>query len=497
MKKVLIFGGTTEGRVIAETLSKNGISIHVCVATEYGRQVLKEKKNLHILEGRLDFEAMKKLCHENHYDFIIDATHPFATVVSRNVMECAKTENIPMIRFERDVNMDGKRNLFYADTPEECKKILLQTPGKILLTTGSKDLNIFCSDPSLRKRITARVLPGMESLKLCYDNGLEGKQIIAMQGPFSKKMNMVQIEDSGISILVTKESGKTGGTDLKIEAALEEGIKCIVIKNPLAQKKDFSDTDNYFSCTSLHEVYSLLGKKLSVYVAAANNGEHAGTNKINVHLIGIGMGNAKTMTMEAVEKMENAQIIFGAPRILEGINSKTKKIPYYLSKDIIPILKKSMESEKPAENVCILFSGDTGFFSGASKLQDDLHSLKNVSVNIIPGISSMSYLASKTGLSYQDAEVISLHGTEKKIWLPKLNESLSKEKKIFILTSGIKDVHEIGKLVYDYNESAGKKYKVASGFQLSYENERVEIMEPQDCLSLNDNGLYSIFLFME
>ncbi len=496
MKKILIFGGTTEGRIIAETLSANGSSIHVCVATEYGRQLLKEKNGLHIFEGRLNLGAMQKLCHENDYDLIIDATHPFATAVSQNVRECARTEKIPLVRFERNVNMDENQNLIYADSPEECKEILLQTSGKILLTTGSKDLNIFCSDPSLRKRITARVLPGMESLKNCYDNGLEGKQIIAMQGPFSKKMNMVQIEDSGISILVTKESGKTGGTDSKIEAALEKGIRCIIIKNPAAQKEDSLSSENYFSCTSLNELYNFLEQNFSVYVTAAND-KPKDTNRINVHLIGIGMGNAENLTIDAAGKIKNAQIIFGAPRMLERINAKAEKFPYYLSKDIIPILKESMESENPAENVCILFSGDTGFFSGAFKLQNDLRNLKNVNVNILPGISSMSYLSAKTGLSYQDAEIISLHGTEKKIWLPKLNGALLKGKKIFILTSGIKDVHEIGKLVYDYNEAAEKKYKVASGFQLSYENERVEIMEPQDCLSLIDDGLYSIFIFTE
>lgn len=489
MKKILIFGGTSEGRIISETLSKNEICVHVSVATEYGKQLLKKSPFLHIFEGRLDVLAMQELCHCNHYDLLIDATHPFATEVSENIKKCAVEENLPLIRFERNTEKDRNVNLIYVDDEIQCRDLLVKTTGKILLTTGSKNLATFCKNQLLRERLVVRVLPGMESLELCYKNNLEGKQIIAMQGPFSKNMNIAQIEEYGISVLVTKESGKTGGADLKIQAALEKGIQCIVIKNPSGTKNEPCIYAKYTKCDSLNKVYETVEKKLNLSINRQN--------KINLFLIGVGMGHRKNMTLEAAEKIKNADLIFGAERLISGIETNAKKLPYYLSKDIIPVLNEAVNVAQKIENVCILFSGDSGFFSGANNSKKDLEKLENISIEVLPGISSMSYLASKIGTAYQDAEIISLHGTKEEEWLPKMNEALSKFKKIFLLTSGIKDVQQLGKIISGYNEKAEKKYKMAVGFQLSYENEQIKIINPEECFAFTEEGLYSILLFTE
>ncbi|MCQ2613352.1 MAG: precorrin-6y C5,15-methyltransferase (decarboxylating) subunit CbiE [Treponemataceae bacterium] len=515
MKKVLVFGGTTEGRKIAETLSDNNIFVHVSVATDYGRQVMEEKENLKILEGRLDAASMQLLHEKNGYDAVIDATHPFATAVSENIKQ-SFAGTVPLIRFERNVQNgeteeSGKflaaaqteessdktaeesdekpGQILYADSAEQCRELLLQTQGRILLTTGSKDLNVFCKDDFLKERIVARVLPGLESISLCRENKLEGRQIIAMQGPFSKKMNIAQIEDYGISVLVTKESGKTGGTDTKIQAAVEKGIKCIVIKNPSLHKADSSSDKNCITVNSFDKFYTCLESILGVRINTAAD--------ICVNLIGIGMGSAKNMTVEAAEKISNADVIFGAERMLSGINAKAEKYPYYLAKDIVPLLNDFIKSGRSLENVCVLFSGDTGFFSGAAKLSEELRSLGQISMKILPGISAMSYLAAKTGINYQDAVIISLHGTEENVWKPKLSASLAEGRKIFLLTSGVKDVHKVGKQVWECNKSADLHYRMATGFQLSYENENVRIIDPEDCLSFTEEGLYSILLWTE
>ena len=101
------------------------------------------------------------------------------------------------------------------------------------------------------------------------------------------------------------------------------------------------------------------------------------------------------------------------------------------------------------------------------------------------------------GIPYQDAEIISLHGIGKNVWLPKFEAALSNTKKIFILTSGLKDLHEAAKLILDYNRNAVVKYKMAVGFMLSYENESTEILEPEKVLSLKEEGLYSAFIITE
>ena len=79
MCKVIVFAGTTEGREIAEFLDRRQIPGHICVATEYGEQLLPESPVLEISHQRLDLEEMKVLFQEKDPDIVVDATHPLRT----------------------------------------------------------------------------------------------------------------------------------------------------------------------------------------------------------------------------------------------------------------------------------------------------------------------------------------------------------------------------------------------------------------------------------
>ena len=210
MKRVLIFSGTTEGRHLAEHLMKAGIFCDVCVATEYGAQVMEEAPLLQLHTGRLTVDEMKQLYELCEPQVVVDATHPFATVVSSHIRESLKETDIPYIRLERTQQEASYDVKTYADCTAVVQALEL-TQGNILLTTGSKELAAFCCSETLRKRLIVRVLPGAESLALCYENGLEGNQIIAMQGPFSEEMNTAIYHQYEICHMVTKESGSIGG----------------------------------------------------------------------------------------------------------------------------------------------------------------------------------------------------------------------------------------------------------------------------------------------
>ena len=92
-EKILIYAGTTEGRMLAEKLAERGIKSDVSVATEYGNQVMEESEFIHVLQGRLDPEQMMRLYEKNNYDLIIDATHPFAQIVSENIKDSVEKYN--------------------------------------------------------------------------------------------------------------------------------------------------------------------------------------------------------------------------------------------------------------------------------------------------------------------------------------------------------------------------------------------------------------------
>ena len=260
MKNVLIFSGTTEGRRLAETLVKNGIFCHVCVATEYGLQVMESSELMQVHMGRLDVDAMKELYADIRPDVVIDATHPFAKIVSENIRESLQNRGIPYVRLERRLDAEedfGKEEVF-ADSQAVCQALLARQ-GNILLTTGSKELHIFCRDERLRKRLIVRVLPGMESLSLCYENGLEGNQIIAMQGPFSEEINTAIYRQYDIRHMVTKESGSIGGMEEKLSAARKMGIRSYVIARP---KTDTGNWQIYDEKEILAALEDLLGCRL-------------------------------------------------------------------------------------------------------------------------------------------------------------------------------------------------------------------------------------------
>ena len=466
MNRIVIFSGTTEGRMLAQTLSENGIHCIVSVATEYGEIVMPEMDGVTVHKGRMDLEEMQKFITQSEVAAVVDATHPFATAVSENIRESLKNTEIPYIRLQRETSdialnkdtiQENHSDVILCSDATECADFLSFTDGNILLTTGSKDLATYSRKEALKDRLFVRVLPGLESLSLCEKNGICGKQIIAMQGPFSLEMNRALIRQFDIKYLVTKESGRTGGFLEKIKAAEAEGITACVIGNP--EKQNSGDS------------FAQVCRKISEITGK--------TIKNQIALIGTGMGNEQTLTMEATEKIREADYIFGAERLLRIIkNEQAVRYPYYLAADIVPELDRLSGC---GVKVVILFSGDTGFYSGCGKLYES-------SVRIYPGISSVSYFAALTGYSYQDAAVLSIHGhgaeTE---WIGNLTETIRFSAKTFLLMSGKEDVQKLGRLLQKYHL---QNCKVLAGFQLSYPQEKVLALTPEACEHVEETGLY-------
>ena len=118
-KKIAIFAGTTEGRLLAERLAGSKVRADVFVATEYGKEEIPKASNLHVYDGRIDENGMEDLFREKRYDLILDATPPFAKVVTANIREAAKKTDTPFLRILRDGGRSGIR----VQTLEEIQKM--------------------------------------------------------------------------------------------------------------------------------------------------------------------------------------------------------------------------------------------------------------------------------------------------------------------------------------------------------------------------------------
>ena len=245
-RKAVLFAGTTEGRLLAAYLTGLGCRTVVCVATEYGRDVLEQDglaggtdgkgpddRLLDIRQGRLDQKSMEGLLEEVRPGMVIDATHPYAAEVSENIRRaCTAFPHILFIRCLRRESGAWDNPVIRVPDVRAAVQWLAGQEGNILVTTGVKELSAFCSLPDYRKRIYARVLPSVESEDMCRTLGYEGRHIIAMQGPFSMEMNLALLREFKCRFLVTKDGGKAGGMEEKLEASRAAGVRTLLIDRP-------------------------------------------------------------------------------------------------------------------------------------------------------------------------------------------------------------------------------------------------------------------------
>lgn len=464
MNKVLIFSGTTEGKRLAVTLSDNHIPCVVCVATEYGQYVMPSLPDVRIHQGRMDAAQMTAFMQEEAFCAVVDATHPFAVEVSKNIRESAGIGKLPYLRLKRDTGITADESVEAAQTirvrdAKECAELLSKTEGNILLTTGSKELSVYSQNQALLSRLFVRVLPGVESISLCEKAGIFGKQIIAMQGPFSLELNRALIQQFQIRHLVTKESGRAGGMLEKLQAAEQEGITGYVIGNP---EKEEEGLTFFEVCKSLSKLCHI-------------------TIKNQVFLMGLGMGSEDSRTLSVKKELEEADYLFGAKRLLDSVSVTAKKYPYYLKQDILPVLEELSGS---GARIGVVFSGDTGFFSGCSKLYEALLERTDCNTVILPGLSSVSYLAAGTGYSWQDGAIVSIHGHgEGEQWCAELLEKVRHTEKTYLLTSGIADVRLVGRYL---RQSGLAHCRILTGCQLSYPEESIESLTPEECEQLEE-----------
>ena len=366
MQEVLVFAGTSEGRNLARQLAQNEILVTVCVATQYGREVLEEEMDsrIQVRIGRLTKVQMEELLLSRSWWAVVDATHPFAVEVSKNIAQACEKQKKKYLRLLREDDSFGRISKYregtviYVESVLEAVKYLNQSQGNILLTTGSKDLSLYVQGIQDISRLYVRILPNGPEVENCHNLGLKGRQIICMQGPFSTALNVALLEEFQVSVLVTKETASAGGFPQKLEAAAQTGVQTVVIRRPKEEG------------VSLEEILGYFGVKKEKYI---------GQRKIT--LAGIGMGALSSMTREVYEECEKADLILGAARMLDTIKELSKPMQnLYQSQEILDYV----ETHPQYQNIVVLLSGDVGFYSGAKKLQETLEGV--CSLRILCGV---------------------------------------------------------------------------------------------------------------
>ena len=440
MNKILIFAGTSEGREITEFLSGNGAPVYVCVATSYGKELLPENELVTVSDERLGQAQMCALIKELMPPFVIDATHPYASEVTENIKNACAGENTEYIRLVRKSLEVSGGDIIYADSVADAVSKLEGTKGNILAATGSKELIEYTKLEDYKERVFARVLSTPEVVSACAELGFEGKNLICMQGPFSKEMNMALLRQFGCRYMVTKESGAPGGFEEKYEAAKECAASLVVVGRPAAEEG-----------FGIKELKAMLCGRLGL------------RPRQKITLAGTGMGSFSNMTKEVYDAYYGCDLLIGAQRMVKNARPGQDVFIEYNAEKIAQYIKDHPEYG----NITIALSGDAGFYSGAKNLLEVLPE----GAEILPGISSLSYFAAKTGVSWEDAVPVSLHGQNMNIV-----GLLKEHRKVFAIVGDKDTIGNICQKLSDYGMGDTMVY---IGERLSYENESI------NCASAN------------
>ena len=225
--------------------------------------------------------------------------------------------------------------------------------------------------------------------------------------------------------------------------------------------------------------------------------------KKHLFLVGLGMGDENFLTAQAKNALREAQIIFGGERILEiarkilleegnpseNAEAPSKKIPFepiYRAEEIFAYLSGHLDFSRAA----VVFSGDTGFFSGAAafcerfRVKPGMTEVKpgmteagaDWEISLLPGIASPLYFASKLHKSWQKWKMLSLHGA-------KCNtiEQIRKNPACFFILSGIEDVRMVGKKIEKaLKNGVLSSVKCSLGSNLSYDVEKIIQIQPKE-----------------
>lgn len=245
-----VFSGTSDGNALAGQLAQHGYPVVVSAATSYGADVAAmatlDCPGVTIWSGPSGVEARKQALILSKARVLLDATHPYASLMSQQLIDLSRSLGIAYIRYERPSAVDpavlpainsaadsDATSPVLCDSIEHAAQQAIASGKRIFLSTGSKDVARFLQAPGAGAcEWFVRVTPEPEMIQRALDAGLPRSHICAMQGPFSQAFNTALWQDWNIDCIVSKDSGAAGGYQAKRAAAQALAIPFLVIQRP-------------------------------------------------------------------------------------------------------------------------------------------------------------------------------------------------------------------------------------------------------------------------
>lgn len=216
---VLVLGGTTEGRLLANALAADGVPAVVSLA---GRVRAPAPLPGEVRVGGFGGVAgLVAWLRDRRVAAIVDATHPFAAQMTANAAAAAAATGVPLLVLRRPGWTAGPADDWRAVGSLDAAAALLPDLGeRVFLTTGRTELAMFADldrwflvrsvdppEPPLPRRV----------------------EVVLDRGPFTVPGELRLLREHRIDVVVTKNSG---GTDAKLVAARELGLPVVLVERP-------------------------------------------------------------------------------------------------------------------------------------------------------------------------------------------------------------------------------------------------------------------------
>lgn len=229
--KILLVGGAFETGPLAKALLEAGHAVLVSQATDVVLE-LPSDPLLVLRRGRLDRDGFREVLWAHAIAAVVDASHPFAVDLHRELALVCADLQIPRIRFERALS-DVPSGLEIASDHRTAAAAAVGFGRPILLTTGSRNLAPYLEAARFADLpLFARVLPGDESERACRKAGFPRERIEFARGPFSVGQTRELIRRWSIGVLVAKDGGIASGLAERLEAGRCEGVSVVVVRRP-------------------------------------------------------------------------------------------------------------------------------------------------------------------------------------------------------------------------------------------------------------------------
>ena len=239
-KNVWILSGTSDGPAIVNKLLKQNYVVFVSVVTHKASGAYPANSKLHIITGKLnDSSQIINFIYRNRINHVIDATHPFALIISKNLNEACKKIKKPLFAFERKSEIKPFKNFYYINGLKDINKKSIVNKN-ILLAIGSRLLNETASYYlNYGANVYTRVIPTYESISKAFASCIKNSNIAILE-PSKKKESILEkklCDHWKIDYILCRDSGSYAQMNWE-EIVYKSDMKLFLVKRPKLKFKN-------------------------------------------------------------------------------------------------------------------------------------------------------------------------------------------------------------------------------------------------------------------